>query len=136
MTPPAPDVSSQLRKGVVEYCILGLLSREPMYGWQLSETLVRSGLIASIGTLYPVLARLRERGLVTTFEDATGTGPVRKYYRLTGSGEELLANFRDQWPTFSLTVGSMIRGEDPDLPTDPASDSPLDPPLEGTTPDA
>lgn len=133
MTPPIPDVSAQLRKGVVEYCILGLLSREPMYGWQLSETLVRSGLIASIGTLYPVLARLRERGLVTTFEDATGTGPVRKYYRLTASGTELLADFREQWPTFSLTVGSMIRGEAPiDIPTDP----PLDPPHEGTPPDA
>lgn len=133
MTPPTPDVSAQLRKGVVEYCILGLLSREPMYGWQLSETLVRSGLIASIGTLYPVLARLRERGLVTTFEDATGTGPVRKYYRLTASGTELLADFREQWPTFSLTVGSMIRGEAPiDIPTDPS----LDPPHEGTHPDA
>jgi PadR family transcriptional regulator PadR len=127
MTPPS-DVSAQLRKGVVEYCILGLLSREPMYGWQLSETLVRSGLIASIGTLYPVLARLRERGLVVSFEESTGAGPVRKYYRLTSAGEELLADFRDQWPMFSLTVGALIRGETPtDLPTDP--------PLEGT-PDA
>lgn len=127
MTPPA-DVSAQLRKGVVEYCILGLLSREPMYGWQLSETLVRSGLIASIGTLYPVLARLRERGLVSSFEDATGAGPVRKYYRLTPAGDQLLADFRDQWPTFSLTVGSMIRGELPPSPTDPTH--------EGTIPDA
>jgi PadR family transcriptional regulator PadR len=129
MTPPARDVSAQLRKGVVEYCILGLLSREPMYGWQLSETLVRSGLIASIGTLYPVLARLRERGLVTSFEDASSTGPVRKYYRLTPQGEELLADFRHQWPAFSLTVGSLIRGEDP-------NDLHIDPSLEGTTPDA
>jgi PadR family transcriptional regulator PadR len=136
MTPPVPDVSAQLRKGVVEYCILGLLSREPMYGWQLSETLVRSGLIASIGTLYPVLARLRERGLVTTFEDATGSGPVRKYYRLTTSGTELLADFREQWPAFSLTVGSMIRGEQRDATTDLPLDPPLEPLTEGTTPDA
>lgn len=137
MTPPAPDVSAQLRKGVVEYCILGLLSREPMYGWQLSETLVGSGLIASIGTLYPVLARLRERGLVTTFEDATGTGPVRKYYRLTASGTDLLAAFREQWPTFSLTVGSMIRGEHPTgAPDERLADLPADPPHEGTSPDA
>lgn len=128
MTPPS-DVSAQLRKGVAEYCILGLLSREPMYGWQLSETLVRSGLIASIGTLYPVLSRLRERGLVTSFEEATGAGPVRKYYRLTAAGEDLLADFRDQWPAFSLTVGALIRGEAPD-------DFTTDAPLDGTTPDA
>jgi PadR family transcriptional regulator PadR len=48
------DVGAQLRKGVVEYCVLGLLSRETMYGWQLSERLVSAGLIASIGTLYAV----------------------------------------------------------------------------------
>jgi PadR family transcriptional regulator PadR len=128
MTPPA-DVSAQLRKGVVEYCILGMLSREPMYGWQLSETLVRSGLIASIGTLYPVLSRLRERGLVSSFEEASEAGPVRKYYRLTAAGEDLLADFRDQWPAFSLTVGALIRGEAPD-------DFTTDSPPEGTPPDA
>ena len=46
------DVGAQLRKGVVEYCILGLLATEPTYGWKLSEALVSRGLIASIGTLY------------------------------------------------------------------------------------
>ena len=46
-----------MRKGVVEYCVLGLLAREPMYGWQLADALTASGLIASIGTLYPLLAR-------------------------------------------------------------------------------
>lgn len=104
------DVGAQLRKGVVESCVLGLLAREPMYGWQLSEHLTRAGLIASIGTLYPVLGRLRDRGLVAAFEQATGTGPVRKYYRLTTDGTAELARFRDAWTPFTDAVGAMLAG--------------------------
>src|SRR5690606_21463881 len=70
------DVGAQLRKGVVEYCVLGLLAQEPMYGWQLAEPLTKHGIIASIGTLYPMLARLRARGLVSTFDQASDSGPV------------------------------------------------------------
>lgn len=106
------DVGAQLRKGVVESCVLGLLSREPMYGWQLSEHLTRAGLIASIGTLYPVLGRLRDRGLVVAFEQATGTGPVRKYYRLTVDGEAELARFQDAWTPFTHAVDAMLAASD------------------------
>ena len=106
------DVGAQLRKGVVEYCVLGLLAREPMYGWQLSETLTAHGMIASIGTLYPVLGRLREKGFVTSFDEASDSGPVRKYYRLTDAGTSQLAAFRQQWTPFTDTVGDLIGGAD------------------------
>ena len=102
-----PDAGSQLRKGVVEPCILGLLAREPMYGWQLAEPLTAAGLIASIGTLYPVLSRLRERGLVTAFERASDAGPARKYYRLTTAGAGELAAFRAQWTGFTAAVDTL-----------------------------
>ena len=102
------DVGSQLRKGVVEYCVLGLLSREPMYGWQLSEALTDAGLIASIGTLYPLLGRLRDNGWVTTFEQPSETGPVRKYYRLTDAGTDQLDRFRSQWMPFARVVTGFI----------------------------
>ncbi len=105
-----PDVGAQLRKGVVEHCILGLLAQEPKYGWQLADTLSRAGVIAGIGTLYPVLTRLRERGLIVAFEQDSGVGPVRKYYRLTPAGERELANFREQWPMFVATVSDIIEG--------------------------
>jgi len=101
-------VGAQLRKGVAEYCILGSLSREPMYGWQLAEALAQPGLIASIGTLYPILSRLRERGLITAFEQDTGPGPVRKYYRLTDAGERELNGFREQWMPFVTAVTEMV----------------------------
>ncbi len=105
------DVGAQLRKGVVEYCVLGLLSREPMYGWQLSETLTARGLIASIGTLYPMLSRLRTQGLVSSFDEASDAGPVRKYYRLTARGMRELDAFRIQWGAFSSAVDELIREE-------------------------
>lgn len=105
------DVGAQLRKGVVEYCVLGLLAREPMYGWQLSETLTARGLIASIGTLYPVLGRLRAQGLVSSYDQASDAGPARKYYRLTNAGTRQLDSFRQQWGPFTRAVSGFI-GED------------------------
>ena len=102
------DVGAQLRKGVVEFCVLGLLAREPMYGWQLSETLVQHGMIASIGTLYPMLTRLRSQGLVTTYDERSDSGPVRKYYELTASGRQHLRDFRRQWATFSTAVDDLV----------------------------
>lgn len=99
-----------MRKGVVEYCVLGLLAREPMYGWQLSEELTGAGLIASIGTLYPLLGRLRDNGWVSTFDQPSGSGPVRRYYRLTDVGIQQLERFRAQWAPFARVVTG-ITGE-------------------------
>lgn len=107
-------VGAQLRKGVVESCVLGLLSREPMYGWQLSETLIVHGMIASIGTLYPMLSRLRVQGLVSTYEEASDAGPVRKYYRLTAAGTQQLQTFRQQWGPFARTVQNLVGKDDTD----------------------
>lgn len=102
------DVGAQLRKGVVEYCVLGLLAREPMYGWQLAELLTGRGLIASIGTLYPMLTRLRTQGLVSSFDQSSDAGPVRKYYRLTDTGTSELEAFRVQWAPFASTVNELL----------------------------
>jgi PadR family transcriptional regulator PadR len=102
------DIGAQMRKGVVEYCVLGLLGREPMYGWQLSDALTQSGLIASIGTLYPLLGRLRDNGWVSTFHQPSESGPVRKYYRLTDAGIEQLARFRAQWAPFARVVTGIV----------------------------
>ena len=110
----AASVVVRRTRSAVEYCVLGLLAREPMYGWQLSETLTARGLIASIGTLYPMLSRLRNQGLVSTFDEASDAGPVRKYYRLTDAGTRELATFRQQWAPFVSTVEDFIREESHD----------------------
>ena len=106
------DVGAQLRKGVVEYCVLGLLSREPMYGWALSDALQVRGMIASIGTLYPVLSRLRARGLVSSYDQASDAGPARRYYRVTDAGTRHLDSFRQQWGPFTRTVSDIITKDD------------------------
>ena len=102
-----------MRKGVVEYCVLGLLARQPMYGWELAEALTSAGLIASIGTLYPLLGRLRDNGWVLTFDRPSEQGPVRKYYRLTDAGTAQLAHFRAQWMPFARAVTGFVGEERP-----------------------
>jgi PadR family transcriptional regulator PadR len=107
----ATDIGSQLRKGVVEFCILGLLHREATYGWKLSEVLIERGLIASIGTLYPILGRLRSQGLVVLSEQVTESDRPRKYYRLTPAGELQLEEFTAQWEPFAATVSDLVGRE-------------------------
>jgi len=102
------EIGAQLRKGVVEFCILGLLEKESTYGWKLSEELIKRDLIASIGTLYPVLGRLRERGFLVLDEQGEESGRPRKYYSLTPAGEQRLQEFRDQWHPFTATVSDAI----------------------------
>ena len=102
------------RRGVVEACVLGLLAREPMYGWQLSERLISEGaIIGSIGTLYPVLTRLRERGDVTSYQAPSESGPPRRYYELTDAGRHTLDAFRVEWSAFTASVTRIIERETP-----------------------
>ena len=105
------DAGAQLRKGVAEYAVLALLRGEPMYGWQLSQQLIeRGGFIASIGTLYPLLSRLRGKGWVTTYDEASASGPARRYYRLTPEGERALDDFTTQWGGFSAALTALLGG--------------------------
>jgi len=108
------DAGANLRKGVAEFAVLALLRAEPMYGWQLSQQLIdRGGFIASIGTLYPLLARLRAKGWVSTYDGASDAGPPRRYYRLTADGRDALADFRTQWSGFSASVDALLEGNEP-----------------------
>ncbi|WP_296196617.1 PadR family transcriptional regulator [uncultured Microbacterium sp.] len=102
------DATAQLRRGVIEHGILAALAREPMYGWQLAERLTELGLIAGIGTLYPVLGRMRDRGAIEAFERPSVTGPVRKYYAPTPAGAAELRAFRTQWRQFARTVDALL----------------------------
>lgn len=98
------DVGAQLRKGVVEFCVLGLLQHAPAYGWKISERLVELGLIGSIGTLYPLLSRLRAQGLIVAHADESDSARPRKYYTLTDDGRMHLRQFRAQWQPFAAAV--------------------------------
>ena len=115
MEPGATRVLTQLRRGVLEYCVLALLRERPHYGFDLVRRLgAADGLLTSEGTIYPLLARLRKDGLVTTTWQESDSGPPRRYYDLTAEGGAALAAFVADWRTFSASVDQVL---DPSRPT-------------------
>lgn len=112
--PTAPGVSREriatnIRKGVLEYCVLAVLAERDCYGLELAESLVERGLSASEGSLYPLLARMRQAGTVETrWESSTGTRR-RRYYTLTCQGHRQLAVFAQVWRGISPQVDQLVR---------------------------
>ncbi len=81
----------QVRKGVLELCILNALAEKERYGYELVKTLVAvPGLGVTEGTLYPLLSRLRVQGFVSTRLEESSEGPARKYYTLTRTGRSTM----------------------------------------------
>lgn len=90
----------QMRKGVLDFCILKALAGGECYGYALVKALVAiPGIGVAEGSIYPLLSRLKKQGLVDTRLEESSEGPARKYYRLTSSGrrvgEEMQAYFAD-----------------------------------------
>lgn len=100
---------SQLRRGVIEYCVLAMLQDTERYGVELVRALGQAdGLVTSEGTLYPLLSRLRREGLVDTTWRESAAGPPRRYYRLTSSGLAALAAFSVEWSRFRSAVDHLL----------------------------
>jgi PadR family transcriptional regulator PadR len=107
------NLMSQMRRGAVEYCVLALLQNHDMYGFELTRALsTAGGLVASEGTVYPLLARIRQDGRVETFWEPSPRGPPRRYYRLTNDGRLALETFRAQWRQFRDTVDVILKGSE------------------------
>jgi PadR family transcriptional regulator, regulatory protein PadR len=106
------DVLSQLRRGVLEYCVLAALRDGEHYGFELVKTLAASdGLLTSEGTIYPLLARLRRDGAVSTTWRESNSGPPRRYYRLTPNGRDALRRFIGDWTRFRTAVDDLLAKE-------------------------
>lgn len=105
-------IATNLRKGVLEFCVLGLLAESERYGLELASDLQGRGLIASEGSLYPLLARMRESGLVATRTEAVGGGRPRRYYTITDSGRAQLTTFTEVWRTLGTEVDTILGGRD------------------------
>lgn len=102
-------VPSQLRKGVLEHCVLALLRDGPRYGIELlGELSAVSVMTTSQGTIYPLLSRLRREGLVDTELRESPSGPSRRYYTLTPAGRAALAEFTQAWPLFRDAVDHFL----------------------------
>jgi PadR family transcriptional regulator PadR len=101
-----PDSAiSQLRRGVLEFCVLALLRD----GFELVRALADAGgLVTTEGTLYPLLARLRRDGAVETTWRESPSGPPRRYYSLTPAGAQALGAFSSEWARFRTSVDAML----------------------------
>ena len=87
----------QMRKGILEYCILEIIARGEVYASDMLEELTQARMIVVEGTLYPLLTRLKNAGLLDyTWKEST-SGPPRKYYTLTEGGQDFLLQLRLTW---------------------------------------
>ncbi|MBT5707179.1 MAG: PadR family transcriptional regulator [Verrucomicrobia bacterium] len=98
----------QMRKGLVEFCILRSLSQSERYGYELVKSLVTlPGLNTSEGTIYPLLSRLRNAGLIEARLVESNEGPARKYYSLTSLGKSQIERMNKYFKTLSHTLSEI-----------------------------
>jgi len=100
----AENVKSQMRKGILEYCILLLLKKEPAYTSDIIQKLQEARLIVVEGTLYPLLTRLKNSGLLGYQWIESTQGPPRKYYQLTEDGEIFLKELETSWEELNNSI--------------------------------
>ncbi len=91
------NTKAQMRKGVLEYCILSILSTHDLYTSDIIKKLKESKLIVVEGTLYPLLTRLKNAGLLGYRWEESTQGPPRKYYELTDVGKNFLSELDSSW---------------------------------------
>lgn len=105
------NLKSQMRKGVLEYCILSIISKGEAYASDILETLKQADLLVVEGTLYPLLTRMKNEELLTyRWQESTG-GPPRKYYSLTTEGRDILEHLHEEWNTLQDAVGKVTDKE-------------------------
>lgn len=110
MTAERDPWASQLRKGVLELAVLGLLADGPRYGSALVDELAgRPALAISPGTVYPLLARLAKGALVHTTWQESPVGPPRKYYALTAEGRVAYADLHEAWRSVRAAVDTVVK---------------------------
>ncbi len=98
----------QMRKGVLELCILHIISRGEVYASDMLEELTAAKIMIVEGTLYPLLTRLRKSGLVDYKWVESSSGPPRKYYTLTSSGEAFLSDLHQTWEELISSTSKII----------------------------
>ena len=104
------NVKAQMRKGILEYCILAILSRGDSYAPRIIAELKAAEMIVVEGTLYPILHALEKEGRVKSFRREAENGRERKYYRITPTGLALLQDKAEEWRLFSEKVNAVVQG--------------------------
>ena len=104
--------ATQLRKGMLELCILNAMKGTSLYGYDIVRKLREiEALVISEGTIYPILSRLKREGFVQTTIKESSEGPPRKYYELSAKGKEALGRMNDYWRDVK-TGADALKGEE------------------------
>lgn len=106
------NTKAQMRKGVLEFCILSILEEKEAYPSEIIEQLKEGKMIVVEGTLYPLLTRLKNAELLTYRWEESKSGPPRKYYKLTELGTEFLKELEKTWEELMLAV-NLTRKQNP-----------------------
>lgn len=103
------NTKAQMRKGILEFCILSLIDHREMYVSDLIEELKKGQLDVVEGTLYPLLTRLKNAEFLSyRWEESTG-GPPRKYYQITQQGKNFLAELQVTWTELTVSVNQITQ---------------------------
>lgn len=101
------NVRSQMRKGVLEYCILSILNRKEAYASNILEDLKMANMLVVEGTLYPLLIRQKNQGLLSYRWEESPQGPPRKYYVITDKGRQQLAEMDAAWEEMVRSIETL-----------------------------
>jgi len=107
MTTIDPTKLTALRRGLLEFLILGVVSSDTVYAADILQRLSTTDFATQEGTLYPLLSKMRREGLLDYEWQESAAGPPRKYYRLTTAGEDQWRDFRDYWASLSTVIDTV-----------------------------
>lgn len=102
------EIKNQLKKSLIEFCILAIIAKGEVYSTDILEELKESDLLVVEGTLYPLLSRLKREMYVSHKWVESESGPPRKYYSLTEEGLLRLQSYKDSWNQLSNSVNLLI----------------------------
>lgn len=106
------NTKAQMRKGILEFCILSILDKKEAYPSEIIETMKDAKLIVVEGTLYPLLTRLKNSELLSYRWEESPSGPPRKYYSLTKMGRAFLAELGETWTELNSAVTQITTQND------------------------
>lgn len=103
------NTKAQMRKGILEFCILSLLQSEAKYASEILENLKKAEMLVVEGTLYPLLSRLKNAELLEYHWEESTSGPPRKYYQITCQGTEMLTELEKSWKSLQKAVNTLVK---------------------------
>ncbi len=101
------NTKAQMRKGILEYCILSVINERDAYTSDILKQLKEAKILVVEGTVYPLLTRLKNAGLLSYRWEESSSGPPRKYYKLTDKGSEFLKELGSSWQELNEAVNKL-----------------------------